>query len=121
MTNGFYSRLDETWGSGQQPSTDWRSVPWIVIFTLAACEGVCLVVSQRQWEIDDLGSLLTDASLLFPNVLVDEHSSPTEVQDVIRPILDALWQAAGLPKFSWYQVECARAFSSRHEGLWADC
>jgi hypothetical protein len=75
--------------------------PWIVLATLEKCEGARPMVSKGGWEADARSGLpLRGPTWTLPGVLIDTQSSRTEIHDALRPMLDALWQGAGLEKFA---------------------
>jgi hypothetical protein len=75
--------------------------PWIVLATLKNCEGARPTVSKSGWEADARSGLpLRGPTWTLPGVLIDTQSSRTEIHDALRPMLDALWQGAGLEKFA---------------------
>jgi Putative DNA-binding domain len=75
--------------------------PWIVLATLERCEGARPMVSKSGWEADARSGLpLRGPTWTLPGVLIDTQSSRTEIHDALRPMLDALWQGAGLEKFA---------------------
>jgi hypothetical protein len=45
--------------------------------------------------------------LLLPEVIIDDYKAPGEYVSALRPIFDALWNAAGLPRCTYYDVNGA--------------
>jgi hypothetical protein len=73
--------------------------PWIVMLSLMQCKEAELIVPQGQYATDTaIGLPLVDLSMSLPPVLVDQQSTRVEIIDALRPMLDALWQGAGLPQ-----------------------
>jgi Putative DNA-binding domain len=73
--------------------------PWLIGLTLGGCSEASLLVPRGSWEADAaLGVQLSEATLSFPLVVVEGSSGRAELTEALKPIFDAMWQAAGLPK-----------------------
>lgn len=76
--------------------------PWFVCLTLCNCQNARVAVPNHSgWEHERLptGPVLKDACLSLPSVMVEEkHADRNAAREALRPMPDALWQAAGKGK-----------------------
>ncbi|MCD6290722.1 MAG: ATP-binding protein, partial [Anaerolineae bacterium] len=71
--------------------------PLVVMLSLVGVAGYTMGV-QSWWPIDR--PLIDRDSLVVPEVLVEDHE--VEPQRVMKPIFDAVWNAAGWPRSPYY-------------------
>lgn len=77
------------------------SGPWIVTMTFCGCHTARLLVPRREWHTDvSLGLPITDPAFSLPSILIEGQTTAEEFASAATPMLDALWQAAGMPRFS---------------------
>ncbi len=68
--------------------------PTVLFVTLVGVKNHALAIPQGTWNA---GGVLFDREvLLLPDVLIDSFDTPAD--EIVRPILDAIWNAGGYPK-----------------------
>jgi hypothetical protein len=73
--------------------------PWLVGLTIDNCANARIIVSQGQSEADIVfGSPLAEPRLSLPIVVIEGSPDASALEQALKPVFDAMWQAAGLPK-----------------------
>jgi hypothetical protein len=75
--------------------------PWIVSLTVCGARGARVEIPSP-WKSHPLRVVpLADDAYRLPSALLEaKHINPSEAQEALRPMFDALWQAAGQPRMS---------------------
>lgn len=80
--------------------------PLVILLTMEGVIGARYVVRRNLW--DDFEPVLPENVLSLPECVLEDYGTEAEYHRTVRPIFDALWNAAGY----------ARAQSFNEEGIW---
>jgi len=58
--------------------------------------------SGWEYDLEEISPFPRDEHLLLPEVIVDDYGSRSDYVTALRPILDAMWNAAGFSKCTYY-------------------
>jgi hypothetical protein len=97
MAYPFASALVEFTSQAIQAMTDLMDLepPFGVLVSLLGTAGSFIHLNQEIWS----GSpRFANTDLLFPGIVIDDPSSDMSIQ--LRPVLDMIWQSAGLEGYS---------------------
>lgn len=81
--------------------------PLAVMVTYQGIQDAALL--QRRYDThpdpEEAGRFPRSDPIILPDVIIDEYGSHRDYQRAVRPIFDALWNAAGYPRCSLYNEE----------------
>lgn len=75
--------------------------PLVVMLTLSGINGAYLRVGNSMWQNDQGGPFRRD-ELVLPEIVIHDYGTPEEYQAALRPAFDALWNAAGFARSSFF-------------------
>lgn len=74
-------------------------LPFVVLVTLHGVKGLTLA-RNSPWPVFVNVESIDRETLLLPEVIIEDFTTPVDV--ILRPVLDAIWQAGGLPACQHY-------------------
>jgi hypothetical protein len=81
------------------------SPPLVVMISMQGVEGAKLGLKGYDRDLAEIAAFPRGETLLLPDVLLEGYSTEASVQRSLIPALDALWNAAGFSRCTYYDDE----------------
>jgi hypothetical protein len=79
-------------------------VPVVLMVSYQGVTGAKLGIYNYDHRLDEIETFPSVEPLLLPDVLIDDYGSPKDYAKALRPTLDALWNAAGFSRCTYYSA-----------------
>jgi len=79
--------------------------PIVLMVSFQGVVGAKLAIKGYDFRLEEIEALPRIDPLLLPEVIMDDYKAPMDYVGAVKPIFDALWNAAGFFKCTYYDAD----------------